>query len=155
MNSGIACIQDALPPSVFDTLPGLGEPLPPIEDPGFVSSEVEILAYETSWVIVADGVELEPNRGGVRVKINTEIPIVGMVGLHTVTLNGEKEGDDFDAGYRFADELKAWQSKDPLIQDSANFKECIGKVDSEVATAVDFAEASPWPTEKELLTDVL
>ena len=98
VNSGIACIQDALPPSVFDTLPGLGEPLPPIEDPGFVSSEVEILAYETSWVIVADGVELEPNRGGVRVKINTEIPIVGMVGLHTVTLNGEKEGDDFDAG---------------------------------------------------------
>ena len=87
-----------MPASVFDTLPGLGEPLPPIEDPGFVSSEVEILAYETSWVIVADGVELEPNRGGIRVKINTEIPIIGMVGLHTVTLNGEKEGDDFDAG---------------------------------------------------------
>ena len=98
INNGLACIKDALPSSVFDSLPGLGEPLPPIEDPGFISENVEIKAYENSWVIIADGIELEPNQGGIRVKVNTEIPIIGVVGLHTITLNGEKDGDDFDSG---------------------------------------------------------
>ena len=98
INSGTACVQNALPASVFNTLPGLGEPLPPIEDPGVVSTKVEIQAYETSWVVIADGKELEANQGGVRVKVNTEIAINSIAGLHTVTLNGEKEGDDFEAG---------------------------------------------------------
>jgi TPP-dependent pyruvate/acetoin dehydrogenase alpha subunit len=62
-------------------------------------------------------------------------------------------GEDFNAGYRSEDEMNQWKSKDPLFtwrgRDEA--KKIINK---EINQALDFAQNSPFPTVKELLTDV-
>ena len=64
-------------------------------------------------------------------------------------------GDDHHDGYRSLEELEEWQAKDPLVQDSeltARFKP---EIDREIDAAVRFAEESPWPTQEQLLMDVL
>ena len=64
-------------------------------------------------------------------------------------------GDDHHDGYRTLEELEEWQAKDPLVQDpelTARFKT---EIDREIDAAVRFAEESPWPTQEQLLMDVL
>lgn len=63
-------------------------------------------------------------------------------------------GDDFNAGYRSADELKAWQAKDPLIVDTAMVERMSAEIAAEIDEAVAFAAASPFAGAEELLTDV-
>jgi TPP-dependent pyruvate/acetoin dehydrogenase alpha subunit len=68
-------------------------------------------------------------------------------------------GEDYEAGYRARAELEAWQKNDPV--------ECIGTrlaaarrtaidaaIEREIADAVAFAEASPFPEIEELTADV-
>lgn len=63
--------------------------------------------------------------------------------------------DDFHFGYRSAVEIDAWKARDPLIHDRAAIDELTPGVESEIAAAVAFAEASPAPGRDELLTDVI
>lgn len=63
--------------------------------------------------------------------------------------------DDYDVGYRSREELEEWQAKDPLIQDKRLIAKYRPAILEEIDEAVQFAEASPWPCEEHLLTDVL
>lgn len=62
--------------------------------------------------------------------------------------------DDFQAGYRSLWELEEWQAKDPLIYDQDLVKKFTPIIEAEIASAVMFAEQSPWPGQAELLKDV-
>lgn len=63
--------------------------------------------------------------------------------------------DDFDAGYRARADFDGWQSRDPLVQEAALAEEYREAIEAEIAEAVAFAEASPWPAPDALLTDVI
>ena len=56
---------------------------------------------------------------------------------------------------RKLEDLKAWQSKDPLLNNSSLVEKFTPIINEEIKEAVDFAENSPWPTQKDLLTDVI
>lgn len=54
-------------------------------------------------------------------------------------------GDDFDAGYRSPRDLQSWLERDPLLRESEIVERLRPRVAAEIAEAVAFAEASPWP----------
>jgi len=64
-------------------------------------------------------------------------------------------GDDFDAGYRSEGELHLWKQNDPLCTQLDLVNHFLPNVMTEIEHAVKFAEESPWPTEEELLSDVI
>ncbi len=69
------------------------------EEPDEVSDEVEVDAHSNDWTVVADGEEMEPNRGAVKIAAGTGAVLFrSIAGLHTVTIDGEKEGDDINTG---------------------------------------------------------
>lgn len=100
INPGTACVQNALPQSTYQTLPGVGTPVAtaPASAPTTVSSSVTITSGPTEWDVTADGTAQDPNKGAVLVKKGTAVDFVGKAGLHTITLNGQKNGDNFNAG---------------------------------------------------------
>lgn len=64
-------------------------------------------------------------------------------------------GDDLDAGYRSRQEVGKWKAKDPLIVRKDLAAKYDPAIRAEIDAAVEFAENSPWPSERELLTDVI
>lgn len=64
-------------------------------------------------------------------------------------------GYDFDAGYRCVKAFESWKKNDPLIQDVDSKKRFIAEIKKQITEAVLFAENSPWPTDSELLSDVI
>jgi plastocyanin len=96
LNPGTACLEYTVPASVFDEIinGAAATPTPPAE----VSNQVTIEANANDWVVNADGQTSAPNEGVVSVRRGTRISFGSKVGLHTVTLNGEQEGDDINAG---------------------------------------------------------
>lgn len=64
-------------------------------------------------------------------------------------------GEDFAAGYRSEADVRSWAGRDPLNRDAALAAELTPEINDEIAEAMAFAEASPWPGREELLTDVL
>ena len=64
-------------------------------------------------------------------------------------------GEDSDAGYRSAEDLQAWKSKDPLILNQELVAQYRPVIIQEIDDAVEFAEQSPWPERSELLSDVV
>lgn len=64
-------------------------------------------------------------------------------------------GEDADAGYRSAEELEAWKSKDPLILNQDLVAQYRPVILREIDDAVEFAEQSRWPDSSELLSDVV
>lgn len=64
-------------------------------------------------------------------------------------------GEDFDAGYRHREDLQSWKALDPLENRDKFPADLIEGIMEEIATAVDFALASPVSHANELLTDVL
>ena len=63
--------------------------------------------------------------------------------------------EDYEAGYRSRTEFEAWKAKDPLILDKKLAAEHTPLILKEINEAVRFAESSPWPDEKELLSHVI
>lgn len=64
-------------------------------------------------------------------------------------------GEDFMCGYRQPDEWLAWKRQDPLEQ-YRNLVETIRPaILKEIDEAVHFAMSSPFPSEEELLRDVV
>ena len=63
--------------------------------------------------------------------------------------------DDYDAGYRDRSELVNWMKKDPLILDDVLYQRFSPSINQEIEEAVQYAEASPWPDDSQLYTDVL
>ena len=64
-------------------------------------------------------------------------------------------GEDYDAGYRSRSELESWQAKDPLIVDRVLIDKYRPSILKEIDEAIAFAEKSPWPDDREMLTDVI
>lgn len=64
-------------------------------------------------------------------------------------------GEDFHFNYRNQDGVDAWKRRDPLIVDSKLVEALKPEIESEIAAAVAFAEASPAPGYPELLMDVI
>ena len=64
-------------------------------------------------------------------------------------------GEDFEAGYRELGKVKAWKAKDPLEIDKVLIARFTPEISKEIRYAVEFAEASPFPTIDDLLTDVI
>ncbi len=99
-NNGTACVQWAVPQSVFDTLPGVGTATPAAEpaEPTELSTTVTIFATQTvpeyDWIIEADGVRSESNVGAVKVAAGTDIVFENVAGLHTITINGTADKPD-------------------------------------------------------------
>jgi pyruvate dehydrogenase E1 component alpha subunit len=63
-------------------------------------------------------------------------------------------GEDFAAGYREQKLIDEWKSKDPLIQEKDLIAELTPEIQKEINQAFEFAMRSPFPSEKEILTDV-
>jgi LysM repeat protein/mono/diheme cytochrome c family protein len=99
-NAGTACVQHAVPASVYQTLPGVGTPAaqPTTAAPTTVSTTVTITAHANDWTFTADGQAQPPNAGSVLVARGTAINFDNPEGLHTITLNGRKDGADFRQG---------------------------------------------------------
>ena len=64
-------------------------------------------------------------------------------------------GEDFQAGYRSAEEMALWKAKDPLLRSSPILDEYRKEIADEIDAAVRFAVDSPVPSEEDLLTDVI
>ena len=64
-------------------------------------------------------------------------------------------GEDLEAGYRDLSKIKAWKAKDPLEIDKELIAKFTPEISKEIKLAVEFAEASPFPTIDDLLTDVI
>jgi TPP-dependent pyruvate/acetoin dehydrogenase alpha subunit len=68
-------------------------------------------------------------------------------------------GLDYDLGYRSSEELEPWQERDPVARmadwvDPWVRARLEREVEEEIAEAFAFAEASPFPSAAELMTDV-
>lgn len=63
--------------------------------------------------------------------------------------------DDFAAGYRDENEIASWKLNDPLCSDIELIEKFKPEINEEIEKAVTFALQSPYPGQKELLTDVL
>lgn len=97
ITSGEVCIKDRIPGSSYDILFG-GGPVTDPEAPEEVSTDVQIVAHANDWTIIADGVELEPNRGAVTIASGADVDFSSAEGLHTVTVDGEKDDGDLNTG---------------------------------------------------------
>ena len=69
-------------------------------------------------------------------------------------------GEDYDAGYRPRADMESWQAKDEVARlgaalDGAQRARIDEAIEQEIATAVDFAEQSPFPPIEELHTHVV
>jgi len=100
INPGTACVQNAIPQSTFQTLPGVSTPVAaaPVGAPTTVSTSVTLSTGPTDWILTADGTAQDSNKGSVLINKGTVVNFVGKTGLHTITLNGQKNGDNFNAG---------------------------------------------------------
>lgn len=68
-------------------------------------------------------------------------------------------GDDFDLNYRTREEVEAWRRKDEVPRVGAMLPDAIaarvrGEVEDEIRDAFAFAEAAPFPADRELLEHV-
>ena len=99
LNPGTACVQYAVPAVVFDQVMGkapaaAGKPAVPAA----ASKDVKIVTNATDFTITADGTAQPANKGVVLIAKGTAIAFENATGLHTITLNGQKDGDDFKQG---------------------------------------------------------
>ncbi|MEP7215334.1 MAG: LysM peptidoglycan-binding domain-containing protein, partial [Anaerolineaceae bacterium] len=99
-NPGTACVQHAIPESSFAVLPGVGTPKvdTPVVAPTTISKDVKIEAHANDWTVTADGTAQPINKGVVAVAKGAAIPFSSVAGLHSITINGKKDGDDLKQG---------------------------------------------------------
>ena len=86
-----------MPQSVFESLPGLAT-LTPVASPPQVSQNVVTEANANDGTIMADGNRQQPNKGAVLITAATTVQFKNNAGLHTITVNGQKQGADINAG---------------------------------------------------------
>jgi LysM repeat protein/plastocyanin/mono/diheme cytochrome c family protein len=96
INQGTACVQHAVSAPAYEQLIGGGAGAP--EPPEEFSEEVVIQATQTvpefDWIVVADGESQPSNEGVAKITPGTTVTFDNVAGLHTITVNGQKEGED-------------------------------------------------------------
>ena len=99
-NPGTACVQHAVPDSAFAVLPGVGTPKveTPVVAPAATSKDVKLEAHANDWTVTADGTAQPVNKGVVAVARGAAVAFTSVAGLHTITINGTKDGDDIKQG---------------------------------------------------------
>ncbi len=93
-NPGTACVEHAIPDAVFQTLPGVGTPQAQVTAPSTQSKDVTITSGANDFTVVADGTKSDLNKGVVAIAKGTAVKFVNQVGIHTITVNGTKDGAD-------------------------------------------------------------
>lgn len=94
-NLGTACVQYAVPANVYDEISGKTTP---VVKPETASKDVRVDAHANDWTVNADGAAQPANKGVVLVAKGTAVNFDSVVGLHTITVNGAKDGDDLKQG---------------------------------------------------------
>ena len=115
--------------------------------------------------VVVDGNDVEAVHAAARHAVDTIRVQGGPSFIETVTyrLRGHFEPDD--QGYVDADELAAWKSRDPIqllarrlidraVLSEGEWADVRQRVEATLDAAFAFAEASPFPSPNELITDV-
>ena len=64
-------------------------------------------------------------------------------------------GDDLEAGYRCAESVSDWQSKDPLLNNLELRAKFADSIAAEIEASCQYAESSPLPELADLYTDVI
>ena len=64
-------------------------------------------------------------------------------------------GEDFSCGYRNIEEYQEWKQRDPLEQFPELVETYRPMIQQEIDIAIEFAERSPFPSNEELLCDVV
>lgn len=99
INNGTACVQHAVPASVFQTLPGISTAtVVPITKPATQSKTVKFEAHADDWTVTADGTAQAANKGVVLVAKGIAISFTSVAGLHNVTNNGKASVPDLKQG---------------------------------------------------------
>jgi len=93
-NPGTACVEHAIPDSVFKTLPGVGTPEAQVTPPATQAKDVTVTSGANDFTVTADGTKSELNKGVVAIAKGTAVKFVNQVGIHTITVNGTKDGGD-------------------------------------------------------------
>ena len=94
-NPGTACIENAVPRSVFETITGASKDP---DKPAAPSNKVVIEANANDWTLTADGTKQAANKGVTLLSKGSTIEFTNVVGLHTISINGKKDGADFKSG---------------------------------------------------------
>jgi LysM repeat protein len=94
-NPGTACVQYAVPKSIFESISGTQAA---VTAPPTVSKDVKIEAHANDWTVTADGTAQPANKGVVLIAKGTAVAFDSIVGLHTITINGKKDGDNLKQG---------------------------------------------------------
>jgi len=99
-NAGTACVQHAVPNSVFQSLPGVGTgtPVAGPTPPAAVSEKVLIETNTNDFTMTADGTKQAANKGVAAIKKGVAVDFSNVIGLHTITVNGKKDNGDFKQG---------------------------------------------------------
>ncbi|MEO8540937.1 MAG: LysM peptidoglycan-binding domain-containing protein [bacterium] len=111
-NPGTACVQYAISRSAFDTVVPNGTPAAAATQPATASKDVKIEAHAADWTVTADGTAQAPNKGIALVAKGTAVAFSSVAGLHTITVNGKKDGDN----------LKQGDSRQFTFNDAGTFK---------------------------------
>src|SRR6185369_17213372 len=99
INNGTACVQHALPDSVYQTLPGISTAtVVPVTKPASKSNTVKVEAHANDWTVTADGTAQPANAGVVLIAKGTAVPFSSVSGLHNVTVNGKASTPDLKQG---------------------------------------------------------
>ena len=100
INTGTACVEHAVPQSVYNTLPGVGTPVAAPTAPATVSKTVLLETHADDWTVTADGTAQPANKGVVSIAKGTTVNFQNVVGLHTITENGVMQGANFTVGQK-------------------------------------------------------
>jgi LysM repeat protein/mono/diheme cytochrome c family protein len=113
INPGTACVQYAIPQSVYENeFDPNATPVAEATQPPTVSTNVRVEAHANDWTVNANGQAQPPNQGVVLVARGTTIPFTSVTGLHNVTSNGQKQGNDINTG----------QTRDVTFNDAGQFE---------------------------------
>jgi len=98
INDGSACVQYAVPDSIYQSIPGVSTATATVTAPTNVSTTVEIDSHSNDWTVTADGTAQPANQGAVTIAKGTSVTFNDKEGLHTITVNGKQDGDNFKQG---------------------------------------------------------
>ena len=96
LNTGSACVQHAVPDSVYKTLLPGASPTTAVASPTTVSTGVSVVANANDYTVTADGKAQPPNEGIVLVAKGTAVVFTNKAGLHTIDDNGKNTGTGID-----------------------------------------------------------
>src|SRR4029078_7787672 len=114
INNGTACVQNAVPQSVYDSIVG-GSPTASasITPPAQTASQVTVTSHAQDWTVTADGTDQAPNKGVVSITKGTAVHFLNNTGVHTLTVNSDDNAANWD---------QPNQSKDITFNDTGQFK---------------------------------